>query len=98
MATLIDSSVFIEIERRGQSLSALEATLGSEPFGLASITASALLVGVRRAVSERQRARRTAFVDAILDRIPVLPFDLETARSHARLPSELACRSVRTTC
>ena len=36
-----------------------------------------------------QRARREAFVEAILDRMPVLPFDLKSARVHARLVAQL---------
>lgn len=51
MAQLIDSSVFIEFARRGESLSALEAIIPGEPFALASITASELLVGVQRSVT-----------------------------------------------
>ncbi|MDP9486631.1 MAG: PIN domain-containing protein, partial [Actinomycetota bacterium] len=31
------------------------------------------------------RARRSAFVEAVLDRFPLLPVDLATARAHAQL-------------
>lgn len=56
---------------------------------MAAITASKLLVGVQRAVTDEQRARREAFVEAILDRMPVLPFALKSARVHARLVAQL---------
>ena len=36
------------------------------------------------------RGRRSAFVEAILDRFPLLPIDLSTARAHARLWADLA--------
>lgn len=42
------------------------------------------------AVDPSVRARRAAFVEAIIDRLPILPLDLPVARSHARLWAELA--------
>ena len=90
MGQLIDTSVFIELERRGLSLSALASAAPSEPVALAAITASELLAGVHRAESEGRRLRRESFVEAILEHIPVLAFDLRVARIHARTWSELA--------
>ena len=92
MALLIDTDVFIMLERRGRNLEALAASAGlasDEQVAVAAITASELLVGVQRAVTDDQRARREAFVEAILDRMPVLPFDLKSARVHARLVTQL---------
>lgn len=48
------------------------------------MTAAELLVGVELA-DERHRANREAYVVAILTSIPVEPYDLEVARSHASL-------------
>ncbi|HVB96924.1 MAG TPA: type II toxin-antitoxin system VapC family toxin [Chloroflexota bacterium] len=90
MAQLIDSSVFIALERRGLSLGALAAAIPDEPIALSSMTASELLIGVHRADSPERRSRREAFVEAILLAIPVVPFDLRVARTHARLLAELA--------
>ncbi|MBI2940903.1 MAG: PIN domain-containing protein [Chloroflexi bacterium] len=128
MALLIDSSVFITMERRGQRLSALARVVPGEPLALATITAAELglgkftcvsgrsrkggarpggvwgvpktiknfliptelLVGVHRAGSPAHRFRREAFVEAILETIPVLPFDLRIARIYARLSAQLA--------
>jgi len=89
MGLLIDSSVFIALERRGQRLSALAKAVPNEPVALASITASELLVGVHRAGSPARRLRREAFVEGILEAIPVLPFDMRVARVHARLSALL---------
>ena len=61
-----------------------------EEFHLSTITASELLHGVHRAVDPSAQARRAAFVEAIIDRLPILPLDLPVARSHARLWAELA--------
>lgn len=92
MVRLIDSSVFVELDRRGESLGALEAAVGDEPFALASITASELLVGVLRSATPRQLARRLEFVESVLSQVPVVAFDLEIARSHAQLTADLAAK------
>jgi predicted nucleic acid-binding protein len=59
---------------------------------LSAISASELLHGVHRARSAAQRARRERFVETVLAEIPLLPADLDVARAHARLWSELAAR------
>lgn len=99
MGTLLDTTVFIELERALRGLPAatamaevvrrLEDQLGAtEEVGIATITASELLHGVHRASTEH-RARREAFVEAVLAAFPPLPFDLLCARSHARLWANL---------
>ena len=90
MARLIDASVFVELERRGQPVATLGADLGGEADALAAITASELLAGVNRAVSSAHRRRRERFIEGILERLPIIPFDLPVARTHARLAAELA--------
>jgi tRNA(fMet)-specific endonuclease VapC len=56
------------------------------------ITVSELLTGVHRADSEVRRARRSAFVEAIIGGITALDFTTEIARVHAELWSDLAVR------
>lgn len=60
-----------------------------EGFHLSAVTASELLHGVHRASAPGVRARREAFVEAIIERFPILPIDLAVARSHARLWADL---------
>ena len=57
---------------------------------LSVITASELLHGVRRAVRPDQRARRSAFVEGVLERFPLLEIDLATARAHAQVWADLS--------
>lgn len=90
MTLLIDSSVIIAIERRRLPHEALARLTPDEPIAVASITASELLAGVYRADTLERRVRREAFVEAILARVPVLPFDLQVARIHAQVWAELA--------
>jgi len=91
MGTLLDTTVFIELERglrRRPSAMAmdevgqrLEDQLGpAEEVGIAAITASELLHGVHRATPEH-RARREAFVEGVLAAFPPLAFDLLVSRS-----------------
>ena len=100
MGTLLDTTIFIELERAVRRLPAdramtevagrLTRQLGaSEETGIAAITASELLHGVHRATPEH-RPRREAFVEAVLAAFPPIPFDLLTARVHARLWADLA--------
>jgi tRNA(fMet)-specific endonuclease VapC len=95
MGTVLDTTVFIGLERAMRGLPAeramkevaqrLEAQLGeSEDVGIAAITASELIHGVHRATKEH-RGRREAFVESILAAFPVIAFDLLVARVHARL-------------
>ena len=90
MATLIDSSVLISAERGKFDLDASLAAWANEPVAIAAITASELLNGVHRAHAAARRARRESWVEAVLARLPVLPFDLTVARYHAALWAALA--------
>ena len=94
MGTLVDSTAFILLERAHKRLSPSEALavvswrlareLGAdEEVAIASITASELLQGVHRATREH-RMRREAFVEAVLETFPTVPFDLRCARVHSR--------------
>jgi tRNA(fMet)-specific endonuclease VapC len=90
LAFLIDTSVLVGLERAGGT--ALLAEIEDETSFISAITASELLHGVERAADEGRRARRQAFVERVLDAIPVLPFDLEAARVHARIWAALLRR------
>jgi tRNA(fMet)-specific endonuclease VapC len=100
VGTLLDTTVFIDLERAVRRLppatamaavsERLEEQLGpDEEVAIAAITASELLHGVHRATPEH-RARREAFVEAVLAAFPPVPFGLLAARAHARIWAELA--------
>jgi tRNA(fMet)-specific endonuclease VapC len=95
MGALIDSSVLIDAERGSLDLAEVNTRYGRETFSISAITASELLHGVHRAINPTQRAKRQAFVETLLARMPVLPFDLITARIHAELWAKLAKRGAR---
>ena len=100
MGTLLDTTVFIDLERAVRALppdramtevaARLTRQLGAyEETGIAAITASELLHGVHRA-TPHHRPRREAFTEAVLAAFPPIPFDLLAARAHARLWAQLA--------
>ena len=104
MGTLLDTTVFMDLERAVRALptgtamaqvsARLEEQLGpDEDVGIAAITASELLHGVHRATPEH-RTRREAFVEAVLTAFPPIAFDLLTARAHARIWAELAAAGI----
>lgn len=95
MAILIDTSVLIDVERGRLSLASLlrAASDADEDVAMAAVTASELLHGVHRLHGARA-ARADAFVEGLLDLVPVIPFDLPEARTHARLSADLQARGV----
>lgn len=92
MGIVIDSSVLIAWERDQLNLDAQIAHNAEEDVAISAVTASELLHGVHRATTPARRSQREAFVEGLLSRIPVFPFDLIAARVHARLSSELAAK------
>ncbi|MBE0418317.1 MAG: type II toxin-antitoxin system VapC family toxin [Coriobacteriia bacterium] len=90
MAVLIDASILIEAERGWLDVEPHVARRADEESFLSVITASELLHGVHRAARPDQRARRSAFVEGVLERFPLLEVDLPTARAHAQVWADLS--------
>jgi tRNA(fMet)-specific endonuclease VapC len=91
MLTLIDTSVLAVLHRGLVAFDAI-AFGDDDEIAVASVTASDLLRGVYRTANPEQRARREAFVERLLDVVPVIPFDQTAARLHARLWEEAVAR------
>ena len=87
---MIDTSVIVAIERGRLDPAVLREEDEDEPIAIAAITASELLHGVHRLKSAVARTRAERFVERLLDAIPVVPFDIDVARVHARLDAELS--------
>lgn len=90
MGVLIDASILVDHERGRSDLEERVAGRDAEPFYLSVITVSELLHGVHRAHAPSRRAHRSVFVEAVIDRFPLLPLDLPTARIHAEAGAQLA--------
>jgi predicted nucleic acid-binding protein len=94
VASLIDSSVLVDIERGRGTLGGLLEQQGDRGIAMAAITAAELLHGVHRLRVSRRKTRAEAVVETLLLSIPVIPFDLVCARAHARLGADLARRGI----
>jgi tRNA(fMet)-specific endonuclease VapC len=89
MGLMLDTNVFIHSER---SKSPIDFSPW-EKYGdvyISAVTVSELLVGVHYADNESRKARRSAFVESILSKVPVLDFNTEVARVHAGLFTSLS--------
>jgi predicted nucleic acid-binding protein len=89
MGQLVDTSVWISLERLGRPIHTLFESYPDESVVIAAITASELLAGVHLADSSERRQEREMGVEAVFRAVSVEPFDLSAARVHARLWTEL---------
>lgn len=94
MGVLIDTSVFISIERNGEALVELSNRLPDASVYLSVVSASELLQGVHRADSDLRRSKRDRFVEAVLELVPIIPVDLQVARVHSWIWANLSRRGV----
>jgi tRNA(fMet)-specific endonuclease VapC len=79
---ILDTSVFIDAEKRGRQLNRLISD--EDDVAIAAVTAAELLVGVELA-NDARRSARAAFVRSVLDTVPVEDYDVQVARVHATL-------------
>ncbi len=89
MGLILDTNVFIHYERAGNPVDFSKWEKYGDVF-ISAITASELLVGVHYANTDTKRTRRSAFVESVLSKIPVLNFRTEEARVHAGIFATLA--------
>jgi len=92
MGVILDSSEIIALERSRGSVESLVAGREDEPFGISVVTMAELLHGVERADTETRKIRRQAFVEKVIEMIPVFPFDSGVARIYARIWASLVQR------
>lgn len=89
MAVLVDTSVFVAVERGQFALE--DVVRADERYAVSVVTAGELLHGVHR-TSGRRAQRRSAFVEGLLAGFGTLPVTLPVARAYARASADLAQR------
>ncbi len=94
MGHLIDTSVFIDAERKGLDIRARIGDRTEDHFFVSVVTASELLHGVHRAQDRATRQRRSSFVESVLEGVRLLEVDLAVARQHSLLWADLASRGM----
>ena len=98
MGLILDSSLLIAGERRGQRvwdiLERVRAARGETESALSVLTVVELTHGIFRARSEADARRRRAFVEELCGAIPVQPVTLEMARVAGRIEGEQAAKGI----
>ena len=79
---MLDTNVLIDAERSALDLDNLIAD-DDEP-AVAAITIAELGVGVEIAKGKRRQARR-AFLNDLIETLPIIGYDLDVARAHTQL-------------
>jgi len=80
---ILDTGVLISSER-SRSGPEVAAVAADDDVVIAAITVAELRTGVELA-NDEQRAGRSAFVDRVLQTLPLEPYDIATAQAHAQL-------------
>ncbi len=90
MGALIDAEALVAAEAGRLELSSLLPA--GEPVAVAAPTAAELLEIVERTGDAALATQRASFVERLLDRVDVVPFDGPAARLRARLDAECGAR------
>jgi predicted nucleic acid-binding protein len=85
MGLVIDTNFFIDIEKNQLQIEKLDNFSSYGEAYIASVTASELLIGIHLANDISIKLRRSAFVESILETIPLLNFDEKVARTYAEI-------------
>jgi len=98
MGIVLDSSVAIAAERRGDTVASLlrqlVAATGDQQAVLSAIGLTELVHGVYRAQSAELRLRREAFIQELLSDIEVYPYTQATALLAGRIDGEQQARGI----
>ena len=92
MGLILDSSIVIAAERRGDNvmgmLHQIVAATGDQKTVLSAVGLTELVHGIYRAQSAETRLRREAFVQELLSDIEVYPYTRETAWLAGKIDGE----------
>jgi len=98
LGLILDTSVLIAAERRGESVEdvLVQARLNrqDEAVGISAISVVELTHGIYRANSEKTRGKRSAFVQQAFDSLIVYPATLEITRLAGQIEGEQAARGL----
>lgn len=98
MGLILDSSVVIASERRGETVERLiervVGVTGDQEAALSAIGLTELIHGLYRAQTPALRARRQSFLDELLRDLTVYPYTKETAMLAGKLDGEQQSKGV----
>jgi predicted nucleic acid-binding protein len=99
LGLILDSSVIVEAERKGQTVEQLleqvKRSVGEVEIAICSVTVAELVHGVYRASAGEIRRRRRAFIDELKRHVPVHPVTDETGEIMGRISGEQAAKGIK---
>jgi predicted nucleic acid-binding protein len=99
MGLILDSSVVIAAERRGDTVERLiewvVSVAGDQDAALSAIGLTELAHGIYRAQSPEIRQRRQAFIDELLCDLTIYPYTTATALLAAKIDGEQQSKGVK---
>ena len=87
MGLVIDTNIFIDAENGRFDLSSVSSLSHHGGAYIAAVSVSELLTGVHLATNANTRVKRSAFVEGIIGKMPVLDFNEDVARVYAEVYS-----------
>ncbi len=98
MGLILDSSVIIDAERRGETVERLIERIvrstGDQDAALSAVGLTELVHGIYRASAPQIRSRREAFLNELLSDLTVYPYTKETAMLAGKLDGEQQSKGV----
>lgn len=98
MGIILDTSVLIARERRGQGVHAIIQRVltshGEQDAALSVVTLVELTHGIQRARTDADRERRRAFTQELRRDVAVIPVTAEIAELPGRIEGEQAARGI----
>lgn len=92
MGLILDSSVVIAAERRGETVEQLIERVvranGDQEAALSAVGLTELVHGIYRAKTPEMRLRREVFIEELLTDLTVYPYTKETARLAGKIDGE----------
>lgn len=99
MGLILDSSVFITVERQGRTvhemLNEIEQSQKDIEIGISVITVAELAHGVARAESPQRKQRRLRFIQELASGVPVHPVTASIAFRAGLIDGECQAKGVR---
>ena len=99
LGLILDSSVIVEAERKGQTVEQLleqvKGSVGEVEIAICSVTVAELVHGVYRANTREIRQRRRAFIDELKRHVPVHPVTDETGEIIGRISGKQAAKGIK---
>ena len=92
MGQVVDTSVWVSLERSGRPIRTFVNAFPDQEVVIAAVTVSELLAGAHLADTNKRRRAREQVVAAIVQAVTVVPFGLAVAQIHAELWAKLTSR------